>query len=151
MSDATPFRPSKHIQQRTREWFRKAEHELAFLDYAPFDLDEPPTDTAGRMAHMVREYSLKAFLMLNKRKITKTHDLVELLDECILIDNDKDFEALRDDCQLLTRYRVEFTYPSPIPEQISVDEARLAIQKAQRIYKFVLRKAEVTGYSSSGE
>jgi hypothetical protein len=66
MSRATPLRPSDHIQQRTREWFRKAEYELSFLDHAPFDLADPPTDTAGKMAHMAGEYSLKAFLMLNK-------------------------------------------------------------------------------------
>jgi hypothetical protein len=32
-SPNTPL-PSKHIFERTREWFRKAEHELAFLQYA---------------------------------------------------------------------------------------------------------------------
>jgi HEPN domain-containing protein len=93
MSATNPAKPSKHIQQRTREWLRKAEHELAFLEYAPFDLDDPPTDTAGKMAHMAGEYALKAFLMLNKRKITKTHDLVELLDECIAIHEDAGFEV----------------------------------------------------------
>jgi HEPN domain-containing protein len=108
MNGATLPQPSKHIQERTRQWFRKAEHELIFLEYAPFDLDDPPTDTAGKMAPMAGEYSLKAFLMLNKRKITRTHDLVELLDDCIAIQNDADFETLRDDCQSLTRYRVEF-------------------------------------------
>jgi HEPN domain-containing protein len=118
MSGPVPPRPSKHIQQRTREWFRKAEHELAFLDIAPLDLDDPPTDTAGKMAHIVGEYSLKAFLMLNKRKITRTHDLIVLLDECLAIQDDTEFEVLRDDCQELTRYRVDFVYPGPIPEQI---------------------------------
>jgi HEPN domain-containing protein len=149
MSDAIPPRLSKHIQQRTREWFRKAEHELAFLDFAPFDLEDPPTDTAGKMAHMAGEYSLKAFLMLNKRKITKTHDLVELLDGCIAIQDDTEFETLRDDCQVLTRYRVDFVYPGPTPENISVEEARSAIIKARRIYEFAKHKAESNGYSSS--
>jgi len=72
MSSTISSQPSRHIQNRTREWFRKAEHELAFLDNAPFDLEDPPTDTAGKMAHMASEYALKAFLMFNKRKITKT-------------------------------------------------------------------------------
>ena len=72
---------------------------------------------------MTGEYSLKAFLMLNKRKITKTHDLVQLLDEYIEIQNDTEFEALRDDCQTLTRYRVDFVYPGYVTEQITVDEA----------------------------
>jgi len=75
----TPSRKlSDHVRQRTREWFRKAEHELAFLDVAPFDDDDPPTDTAVKMAQMVAEYSLKAYLMLNKKKIEKSHNLVEL-------------------------------------------------------------------------
>ncbi len=148
MSDPTPSLPSKHIQKRTREWFRKAKHELAFLDYAPFNLDDPPTDTAGKMTHMVGEYSLKAFLMLNKRKITKAHDLVQLLDECITLQNDLEFEYIRDVCQLLTQYRVEFVYPSPMPEQISVNEAQAAIQRARGVYEFVLRKAIALGYSA---
>lgn len=146
MSDTTSSKPSPHLNKRTREWFRKAEHELAFLDYAPFNLEDPPTDTAGKMAHMAAEYSLKAFLMFNKRRITKTHDLVELLDECIAIQNDLEFEAIRDDCQVLTRYRVEFVYPGPIPEQITIAEARSAIQKARNIYGFVLQKAQASGY-----
>ena len=72
---ATPQqrRVSEHVRQWTREWFRKAEHELAFLEIAPLDLNDPPTDTTYKMAHMVAEYSLKAYLMLNKRKIDKSH------------------------------------------------------------------------------
>lgn len=93
-------RPSDHIRQRTREWFRKAEH-----------------------------------------------DLVELLNDCMSIHRDQDFEVLREDCQDLTRYRVEFVYPGPIPEQISVAEARAAIQQARRIYEAVKRKAKALGYS----
>jgi HEPN domain-containing protein len=139
--------PSEHIQQRTREWFRKAEHELAFLDHAPFDLEDPPTDTAGKMAHMAAEYSLKAYLMLNKQKINKTHDLVELLDDCIFVHNDLTFEILRQDCQTLTRYRTDFVYPGPIPEQITIIDAREAIQKAHLIYQSVLEKAAALGYT----
>ena len=57
MKESKTPRLSDHIQQRNREWFRKAEHELAFLEHAPFDLDDPPTDTAGKMAHMAAEYA----------------------------------------------------------------------------------------------
>jgi len=145
----TPRRPklSEHIRQRTREWFRKAEHELAYLELAPFNVDDPPTDTAGKMAHMVAEYSLKAYLMLNKAKITKSHDLVEILDACIAIHQDADFESLRPECQMLTRYRMDFVYPGLTLEDISVEEAKEAIQKARQIKAFVMKKAEELGYS----
>lgn len=137
---------SMHVRQRTREWFRKAEHELAFLDVAPLDKFDPPTDTTGKMAHMVVEYSLKAYLMLNKHKITKSHDLVEILNECISINQDVELESLREDCQLLTQYRVDFVYPGFITEEISVQEAHEAIQKARNIHIFVLLKAQELGY-----
>lgn len=138
---------SEHLRQRTREWFRKAEHDLAFLELAPLDLDDPPTDTTGRLAHMVAEYSLKAYLMLNKKKIEKAHDLGKILDACIAARQDKEFESLRDDCQILTTYKTDFAYPGPIPEAISVKEAQAAIHKARRIKDFVMRKAQEMGYT----
>jgi HEPN domain-containing protein len=137
---------SEHVRQRTREWFRKAEHELIYLEFAPFDVDDPPTDTAAKMAHMVVEYSLKAYLMLNKQKITKSHDLVELLNACINIHQDEDFETIRADCQTLTRYRIELVYPAPFSDDLSVEEAMDAIEKAGQIKNFVLKKAEKLGY-----
>jgi hypothetical protein len=56
------------------------------------------------------------------------------------------FEQLRDDCQILTIYKTDFAYPGPIPEAISVEEARSAIEKARRIKDFVMRKAQELGY-----
>ena len=38
---------SEHIRQRTHEWLRKAEHELAYLAVAPLSNDDPPTDTTA--------------------------------------------------------------------------------------------------------
>ncbi|RMD95710.1 MAG: HEPN domain-containing protein [Calditrichaeota bacterium] len=139
-------RISDHIRQRTREWFRKAEHGMVFLEHAPFDIEDPPTDTAGKMAHMVAEYSLKAFLVLNKKRIPKTHDLGILLDECIRANRDPEFEELREDCLHLLRYKIELTYPGPFPEHISVDEARKAIEAARRIKEFVFKKATELGF-----
>lgn len=137
---------SEHIRQRTKEWFRKAQHDLLFLENAPFDIEDPPTDTACRLAHMVAEYSLKGYLVLNKKKIPKTHQLGDLLDDCISIHHDESFEVLREDCIELTKYKVEMTYPSPIPEEIDVEEARSAIKKARRINNFILQKAKELGY-----
>jgi HEPN domain-containing protein len=97
---------------------------------------------------MAAEYALKAFLMLNKRRIPRTHDLVELLDECLLVTEQVDLENLRENCQILTRYRVEFVYPSPLPEQLSVDEARQAIEISRDIYISILRAAEALGYQN---
>lgn len=137
---------SEHIRQRTKEWFRKAEHELMFLENAPFDVEDPPNDTACRLDHMAAEYSLKAYLVLNKQKIEKTHQLSDVLDLCISINQDHSFESLREDCIHLTKYKVEITYPGNVPEEIEVAEAKMAIEKARRIKDFVVKKAKELGY-----
>jgi len=137
---------SEHIRQRTKEWFRKAEHELMFLETAPFDLEDPPTDTACRLAHMAAEFSLKAYLVLNKQKIEKTHQLGDVLDLCISINQDHSFESLREDCIHLTKYKLEMTYPGNVPEEIEVEEAKMAIDNARRIKDFVEKKAKELGY-----
>jgi HEPN domain-containing protein len=138
---------SEHVRQRTKEWFRKAEHELKFLEHAPFNAEDPPTDTACRLAHMAAEYSLKAYLMLNKKRIGKIHELDDLLDDCIKVHQDKTFEVLRDDCVVLTRYKLEMTYPGDhIPEEVPLEEAKAAIEKARRIKNFVMEKAKELGY-----
>lgn len=137
---------SEHIRQRTKEWFRKAEHELKFLETAPFDMEDPPTDTACRLAQMAAEYSLKAYLVLTKQKIEKTHQLSDILDLCISINQDYSLEILRDDCIDLTKYKVEMTYPGNVPEEIEVEEAKIAIEKARRIKDFMERKARELGY-----
>jgi hypothetical protein len=95
MTGTSRPRLSEHIQQRTREWFRKA----------------------------------------------------EFLNDCIAIYDDVDFEVLRQACQVLTHYRVDLAYPGPIPEEISVAEARLAIDQARQISGFVKRKATQCGYN----
>ncbi len=139
-------RLSEHLRQRTKEWFRKAEHELTFLEAAPFDIDDPPTDTACRLAHMAAEYSLKAYLVLTKQKIEKTHQLSDILNLCIATSQDPSFEILREDCIELTKYKIEMTYPGPLPEEIGVAEARQAIERARRIKNFILNKAKELGY-----
>ncbi|MEK7441938.1 MAG: HEPN domain-containing protein [Chloroflexota bacterium] len=147
MTDSPKRKLSEHLRQRTKEWFRKADHELAYLELSPFDAEDPPTDTAGKMSHMVAEYSLKAYLMLNKKPIEKSHDLIELLDDCLAIHNDNKFDELRSDCQLLTQYRLDLVYPTSTSETITVEEAKAAIEKARRIRDFVMAKAEELGYS----
>ncbi len=120
---------SEHVRQRTKEWFRKAEHELKFLEYAPFDAEDPPTDTACRLALMAAEYSLKAYLMLNKKKIRKVHELDDLLDDCIAVHQDETFDELREDCIELTRYKTKMTYPGHYPMKWKSTRQKLRLKK----------------------
>lgn len=123
-------RLSEHIRIRTREWFKKAEHDLAYLEHSPFNEVDPPTDTACKLSHSVAEYSLKAYLMLNKRKIPKVHSLLELLDLCAEI-NTK-VEAIKEYCEKLEPYKEEATYPVSPPIIITIEEAKEAIECAKK-------------------
>lgn len=84
--------------------------------------------------------------MLNKKKIPKIHELDELLDDCKAARNDESFLTLRSDCIDLTKYKTEATYPGHIPMEITLEEAKAAIEKSRRIKDFVLNKAKDLGY-----
>lgn len=129
-----------HLRQRAQEWFRRADHLLAFLDRAPFELADPPTNIAAALANMVVEYSLKGYLMLYKQKIPANHDLGVIYNLCLAVFMDSDFESIRATIEEMTRYRVEFDYPGVIQENISVEEAREVTRKARQVRDFVQMK-----------
>ena len=133
----------EHIRERTNEWLKKATHELAYLRATPFEQDDPPTDTACKLAHWVAEYSLKAVLVFSKEKVRKHgHDLMSAL--AALIEIDHVFEVLEEKCALLFEYKVIFTYPIDPSLDVSVEEAQAAIEAAEEINAFItdwLKKA----------
>lgn len=88
------------------------------------------------------EKALKAFLIFNKNKVPKTHDLTSILDICIEL-NSK-FEVLYDACEKLTPYATIFRYMDTgyglTPTHDIVDEAK---NEAFLILQFV--KNEIIG------
>lgn len=88
------------------------------------------------------EKALKAFLIFNKNKVPKTHDLTSVLDICIEFDSK--FETLYDACEKLTPYATIFRYMDTgyglTPTHDIVDEAK---NEAFAILQFV--KKEIVG------
>lgn len=82
------------------------------------------------------EKALKAFLIFNKNKVPKTHDLTSILDICIELDSK--FETLYDACEKLTPYATIFRYMDTgyglTPTHDIVDEAK---NEAFTILQFV--------------
>jgi HEPN domain-containing protein len=83
------------------------------------------------------EKSLKAYLIFNKTKIVRTHDLNGLIELCMV--SDKSFEKLYEPAKLLNPFSDKFRYPTEydIPD---FDVAQEAIKHAQRILTFVVKK-----------
>ncbi|MFH0898898.1 MAG: HEPN domain-containing protein [bacterium] len=83
------------------------------------------------------EKSLKAYLILKKHPIIKTHDLINLLELCMSFDNEfcKKFDA----ANYINPFSSKFRYPTEfdIPDQV---DAKLALKHAASIMKFVLEK-----------
>ncbi|NPV77417.1 MAG: HEPN domain-containing protein [Anaerolineae bacterium] len=131
---------SDHLRQRAQEWFRRADHLLALVERAPFEISDPPTNIVAALANMVVEYVLKGYLMLYKQKIPTNHDLGVIFNLCLAVFKDADFESIRPFVEEMVRYRVEFDYPGVIQESISVEEALEAIRKARLVRDFILTK-----------
>jgi len=68
----------------------------------------------------------------------KTHDLLELRENCIKLDSS--FALLDEYLHQLNRYAVTFRYPG---EEASVEEAKLAVKAMKAVREFVRRKLSI--------
>lgn len=82
------------------------------------------------------EKALKAYVVLKKGMVIKTHDLVRLIDICM--EFDKDFESLRLFAAVLTPYEVAGRYPEPSFIIPNVDEIQDLVAQSEFIFNFVM-------------
>lgn len=100
--------------------------------------EDPALDTICFHAQQTVEKYLKAFLVFSDTEIPKTHSLIRLIRDCILIDTsfseliDKNIDELTD-FAVEIRYADEFYFPS-------IEEARDAIEKAEFVPSLVLSR-----------
>lgn len=83
------------------------------------------------------EKSLKAYLAFKQCSISKTHDLIHLLELCMSFDQEfrKQYEA----ADYINPFAIKFRYPTEfdIPD---LNETETAIKLAENVMKFVLKK-----------
>ncbi|MBZ0264241.1 HEPN domain-containing protein [bacterium] len=96
--------------------------------------DTPPiTNTACYHAQQCVEKSFKAILASNKQHIGKMHDLVVLLEKCVVFESE--LEQFKNKALLLNDYSVTTRYPDDWQEY-SIDHANRAINYAREIFSF---------------
>ncbi|MEG1482152.1 HEPN domain-containing protein [Clostridium sp.] len=119
------------------EWFEFARRDLESARFL-IRMDPFPIEIICYHCEQSAEKYLKGFLILNGKKVEKTHDIVLLNNRCIKL-NDK-FKEIYDDCIELISYGVQVRYPY----QLDVDENDMlnAIESAERIEKFILSLIE---------
>lgn len=81
------------------------------------------------------EKSLKAYLNYRDQQIPKTHDLVGLLNRCILLDSQ--FKQLANEAYNLNPFSTSTRYPDDAYLLPDVTTAKRSIEQAEKILDFV--------------
>lgn len=87
------------------------------------------------------EKALKAYIVLKKNMIIRIHDLVQLVDVCIEID--EDFEMLRLFASVLSPYQTAGRYPTPNFIKLSKEEIKEIIEQSEFILNFVIHRINI--------
>ena len=90
------------------EWVARAENDWKTIG-AVLSLEDPPFDVAAFHAQQAAEKYLKAFLLDRGWKLRKTHDLIDLLSDCVKYD--EALQCLSPQCQELNPYVLSGRYP----------------------------------------
>jgi len=115
-----PHDPTKVAE--VKSWLAKAAEDLR-AGAADRALAPPINSDAVFHAQQAAEKSLKAFLSWHDVPLARTHDLVELGNQCAAIE--PRLEPLLRRAARLTRYAWQFRYPGALaePDNAEVDEA----------------------------
>jgi len=118
-----------------KEWIRFAQndYECAVVLKERF---RPPIENVCYLCQQSAEKILKAYTIAKTNKLTKTHALDDLLDECK--QQSPDFDTLEDACQTLSPYVALGRYPSTI--EIVDYDMRQALKSASEILEFTKSK-----------
>lgn len=95
------------------EWLYKADQDFGFAQTNLTDRALSYYDQICFYFQQAAEKYFKAYIVKFDMKFRKLHDLVKLLDICIV--RDKDLMMLREDCQFLTPFYFETRYFPLLP------------------------------------
>ena len=118
-----------------QNWFNKGNNDLVAAEYL-LTMNIPPTDVICFHSQQASEKYLKGFLALHGREIPRIHDLEELVSICNEINSG--FSELYDIALDLSGYAVEVRYPLENDYEITLEDAKLAINNANEVKDFVL-------------
>lgn len=122
--------------EEAKGWLAKAEVDLRAAEYER-TADPPITPDIVFHAQQLVEKSLKGFLSWNDTPFRKTHNLVELGEQCSKLDNS--LEGLLQRASVLTEYAWKFRYPGE-PEEPTELEADEALALAKQVYEAILER-----------
>ncbi|MGH7429691.1 MAG: HEPN domain-containing protein [Candidatus Methylomirabilaceae bacterium] len=120
----------------TRAWLVRAALDLRA---AEFERTGDPRLAADITFHcqQLAEKSMKAFLAWHDRPFRKTHNLIEIGEQCAAIDSG--LEPVLRRAAVLTEYAWKFRYPGE-PDEPSRDEAEEAFRLARDVHDAIISR-----------
>ena len=131
-------------RETIKKWILKAENDLKIAKDEMLT-ENPATDAICFHAQQCVEKYLKAYLISKDKEISKTHDILFLIKQCLLIDNEFNY-LLELNADSLTSYAVEIRYPEEFYFP-SLEEAKEAIEICEKVKQFVINKFKEMGIS----
>jgi len=120
----------------TKAWLIKAQRDLQAAELFLAQTD-PFLDMVVYHCQQTGEKALKGFLFWHDVPFRKTHNLVELLDQCAAVD--KTLTAFSETAQRLTPFAAEFRYPSDLLEP-PLEDAQDAFARAKTVLEAIVER-----------
>ena len=128
----------KDYKEMTEKWLQKADDDLKFAIASFKEFDEFYSQMCV-LCHDAAEKYLKTFLVSEGKEVEKIHNLTKLLNDCLKISKDKNFENFKEECKILNLYYVPLKYPADYPEA-NKEQAEEAMDIAEEIGNFIKQK-----------
>jgi len=130
-------------EQRVKEWIVLAEGDLKTAK-DEISVPEPFTNAVCFHSQQCVEKYLKAYLTFFGKPFRKTHDLAELINQCVEID--RDFQMLFEiNADKLTQYAIDVRYPEEVYFP-GIHEAKESIEIAKKVKYFIIEKLKKEGF-----
>lgn len=124
-----------------QDWLLKAGNDLKAAEAILRYYEQPPTDTICYHCHQTAEKSLKGYLIFRNVIFHRIHDLIALLNLCLI--KDKSLDNLRENLEILNQYYIEAKYPPDMPINYSKEEAEEAMNKAEFVFRTIKDKMNI--------
>lgn len=118
------------------EWLKKAQEDA--LGAQHLLKDKISFGLVCFLSQQIAEKSLKALLVYHKVDIPKIHNLNKLLLMCGVYE--KDLLKYKKEVILLNEYYIESRYPGDMLEGFGADDAKTAVESAEKIRHEILSK-----------
>jgi len=125
-----------------RKWTRRAQMDFDGASVLVKNMFRPPIEVVCFLCQQSAEKILKAYTIAQKGSRTRSHELEDLLDECIPYS--ADFSNIKDCCVDLSPYLGAARYPSEI--DITEYDMKKALNDAAQILEFTKAKLKELGY-----